>query len=81
MRREYVTPERLLEVLNEKLHEDEECQDCEFRRPPHGPKDPDEDGCNWSSSPDLLGRCSGCGPNLTYVIQWTRERYNLLPRA
>ena len=80
MKREDVTRERLLEVLNEKLHKLEACQDCEFRKPPHRLRKPDADGCNWSEFVDV-GRCRGCDPNLLAgVISWARQRYNLLSR-
>ena len=81
MAREYVDPERLLEVLNEKLYEQEVCPDWKFRKPPHGPKKLDADGCNWSDIVDIEGPSRECGSTLRRVISWARERYNLLPRA
>ena len=81
MAREYVDPERLLEVLNEKLYELEVCPDWKFRKPPHGPKKLDADGCNWSDIVDIEGPSRECGSTLRRVISWARERYNLLPRA
>ena len=59
---EYVTPERLLEVLNKKLYELEACPDWKFRRPPHGPKKPDANGCNWSDIVDIRGTMQGVWP-------------------
>ena len=75
MKMEYVTPERLLEVLNEKLYELEACPDWKFRRPPHGPKKPDANGCNWSDIVDIEGPCRECGPE-PVPVSWTSGRRN-----
>jgi hypothetical protein len=52
--RELVSNERLLEILNERLHKYDQCEECYFRGVVIPLRHPDPEGCNWSR--DLILR-------------------------
>ena len=79
--REYVTSERLVEILNDRLSRSPDCSRCQFTASVHRYQEPDDSGCNWS--PDLILSGQGvelCQPDAAEVIAWARPRYNLLSR-
>jgi len=78
MSREVVPEETLIEWMNSRLQQHEECKDCRITSVLRL-VDKDEDGCNWSS-PNL--RCSGvpadvCSPTASHVAAQARELFNL----
>ena len=81
--RDYVTVQQLLDLMNQRLAESEDCADCRFTKPVHRYQEPDEFGCNWSDSGSL--RCSGrpaelCASSAAATLLWARDRYNVLSR-
>ena len=76
--REYVTRERLVEILNEKLGESEVCAECQFLDQVFRCQEPDDKGCNWSPHMTIRGRfVESCRPHADLAVQWAHERYNL----
>lgn len=86
VKRKTVSPKRLLELLNEALHDEalhgeRVSEDCCFDGPVHQLRGPDKTGCNWSDSMQI--RCSGGAarpPSFSTVaraLQEVRWRYNL----
>ncbi len=78
-----VTPERLLEILNEKLRESGECDELEFQKPPMRYADGvfDGSGCNWSPFLILTGPADYCLPDAWDAVAWARDLYNLVPES
>ena len=84
LKREAVSQERLLKLLNEALHKEglhrQVSEDCRSDGPVYQLQEPDETGCNWSDSLHL--RCSGPAerPSIAVMaraVQEVRRRYNL----
>lgn len=78
--RERVSPERLLEILNERLSEYDQCENCEIPKPPYRLREPREDGLNWSTQIQL--NCSGrstdaCAEVLPAIVQEVASEYNV----
>lgn len=48
MKRQLVTPSKLLEVLNERFHDQDPCGQCCFTQSPFSLRTQDDSGCNWS---------------------------------
>ncbi len=80
MNRVLVSNERLLEILNDSLHEYDQCRECQFPGALIVLRHPDPEGCNWSR--DLILRCStrasdSCQLVAKRVIDEVTKRYNL----
>lgn len=80
MNSDLVGKDRLLEILNERLHEYDECKECYFRGAVIPLRYPDPEGCNWSR--DLILRCStpasdSCKLIAKRVIDEVAQQYNL----
>ena len=78
MSRTVVSKKALIEWMNSRLQQYDECKDCRFTSV-LWLADKDEDGCNWS--PSNL-RCSGvpadvCKPTANHVAAQARELFNL----
>jgi hypothetical protein len=78
MSRTVVSEAALIEWMNSRLQQHEECKDCSFTSVLRL-AGKDEVGCNWSS-PNL--RCSGvpalvCRPAANHVAVQARELFNL----
>jgi hypothetical protein len=78
MERKLVTEKELISLLNEKLRDHEECNNCQFTSILKL-REHDSTGCNWSS-PRL--RCSGvpveiCRPFAESVIANAKTKYNV----
>jgi hypothetical protein len=78
MSRTAVSEKALIEWMNLKLQQHDECKDCRFTSVLRLAGD-DQDGCNWSS-PNL--QCSGvpadvCRPMASHVAGQARELFNL----
>lgn len=54
MKRQLVTPRKLLEFLNERFHDQDPCGKCRFTQLPIPLRTQDDSGCNWSQ--DLIIR-------------------------
>jgi hypothetical protein len=80
MRRELVSKDDLISILNKKLAKYEECENCRFV----GLLDlaeEDEDGCNWSRT-SVTVRCSGvpadiCEPFAARIVSEVGKKYNI----
>jgi hypothetical protein len=80
MNREFVDKDRLLEILNERLHEYDECRECYFTGAVTLLRNTDQEGCNWSR--DMILRCStrssnSCNLIGNRVINEVAQQYNL----
>ena len=80
MDRALVSNERLLEILNDRLHEYDQCRECYFPGSVIALRHPDLEGCNWSR--DLILRCSSrvsdsCQLFAKRVIDEAAKDYNL----
>lgn len=81
MNRELVTSERLLEILNERLHQHDECKECKFHTAVTSLPHPRPDGCNWILERMSI-RCSGpasnsCGGIADAILYEVSQQYNL----
>ena len=80
MNRVLVSNQRLLEILNDSLHEYDECRECHFPGVVVPLRHPDPEACNWSR--DLILRCSARGSDSCQlvakrVIDEVAKHYNL----
>lgn len=90
MPRQFLTIERLLEVMNTKLVRYDTCVECRFKTIVPL-EEPDENGCNWSHAnlncrgfPSTSGQEDGickpttvCQPYATQVINDAKGKYNV----
>jgi hypothetical protein len=76
MKREIVSEEKLLLILNDMLLAHADCAGCRIDQ--LNRHQPDETGCNWSPG-DLLcsGDVSPCLPVMGLLVAGAREKYNL----
>ena len=80
MKRDLVSKDELISILNKELAKYEDCENCRF----HGVielAEEDEDGCNWSRS-DVIVRCSGvpaeiCMPFAARTVSEVGGKYNI----
>jgi|GEM_PF-2432370 len=80
MGRALVSNQRLLQILNERLHAHDDCKECYFSSAVMALRCPDSEGCNWSR--DLNVRCSArtsqaCKLIAECVIDDLARQYNL----
>ena len=78
VKRKTVSKKRLLELLNEALHDEalhgeRVSEDCCFDGPVNQLRRPDKTGCNWSDSMQI--RCSGGVPRARPHFRLWRGRY------
>ena len=80
--RQVVSRERLIQILNETLAQQDQhhaCEDVEARTLGPSLRDPDADGCNWTSE-NLVwirGPSPPCRQVLVEVLTELRARYNI----
>jgi hypothetical protein len=79
--RQLVSANELLAILNEEMSKYEECEGCDFDRPPMKLATQDEDGCNWSTT-GLHIRCGGAPSEISLpcakkIVADARRKYNL----
>lgn len=79
MKRKTVPHEELLRILNQKLADVDECQNCRIRGV-HRLREPDEHGCNWDREATLS--CSGtptelCLPHAARILGEVADEYNI----
>ena len=85
IQRQVVSRERLLELLNEALHDEalhrqRVSEDCRFKGPLMVLQEPDETGCNWSDNVQIRRSGNAELPSLTVLARAllrVRRRYNL----
>jgi len=81
MTRDVVPQQKLFEILNAELHEQDPCGQCRFTRAPAPLRMPDETGCNWSQC--LIVRTGSSGSNscaraASRVISQVAACFNLM---
>ena len=78
MPREFVSRERLMEILNAELAEHDVCEDCHFEGPLRQLGRPDDESYNWSQIVALRGQAvEPCRPVAEQIIRQVGERYNV----
>lgn len=78
--RKYVSPERLLRLLNQRLEGYGHCFSCHFVGPIRRLDEPEEDGRNWSRFIPLVcsnGVAGGCARLAERIIEDATHEYNL----
>ena len=83
MTRQTVTAEELASLMTQELQRRIGHQDCRLSAPKIY-REPDKDGCNWSS--DVFLHRSGlsapqCEEEAAEVVQWARQRYHVGSRT
>lgn len=79
MKRQVISKEKLISILNEDLSKHEECAGCQFETRIVKLKKVDESGCNWTT----LGlKCSGlsvdvCSGTVQQIVSDARTKYNV----
>lgn len=79
-RRKLVTPERLLQLLNQRLEAYGHCHNCHFAGPVRRLKEPTADGRNWSRYIPLTcanQMASGCVRAAQRIVEDASHEYNL----
>lgn len=81
MTRQLVNSRRLLEILNDRMHEHDECRECYFLGEVGRLRCPDPEGCNWNQV-QIKARCSersaeSCRGIAERVIAEVAQEYNL----
>ena len=80
--RQVVSRERLIQILNETLAQQDQhhaCEDVEARKLAPSVRKPDADGCNWTSDSLVWTRLPShrCRQVLRGVLTELRARYNI----
>ena len=78
MKRNVVSENELISLLNVELRKYDECKDCQFDSILKL-RVPDKKGCNWSSA---YLRCSGvapdeCKPFVSEILSEAKAKYNI----
>lgn len=80
MRRETVSQEELLAIINAELAQSEDCGEARVTGPIYQLRDEQPDGCNWSDQITVSLRGNDpdeCKRVLTPIMRRVRQRYNL----
>ena len=78
--KQLVSGEQLVRIINDRLHEYDDCRECYIKGEVASLRHPDSDGCNWSR--DLELRCSSrsggiCREIAINIINEVARKYNL----